>query len=652
MSIDRDIRSSITSLEERAEGLRKDKIQLLINLKRTLEATKRALISKGIKEDDLTLASAVKDLEYTKTRVGELGDYYKTKSISSVHIQPLAQSLIEAQKAVLNYLNDLDRARLEAINRIQLHKTSLQNSSTRYSEIYTRFQGMREADSLNISARIEEIDQELTGIMSKIKEIRLKLNTLPHKRTIYDTTKTTLEGKNGEKERLVKEFGAPEEIAKKIEQGEKELETILGELNKLSGQQRLITLAIQYLETSRAKECPVCSQSINYEVIIKDLKTRVSEEITKIIKHLQEQEKKIKVHCKALDEASETQKNLSREISELETSLLKNGEELRRLVPDFEKVSLDEVSRSWEQEISGLSGKESELRTEQNGLRETLKQLVELKTTLEKLEKELQKETSSQLTGTELTNKVEEKIKALDGEVTKYSDSTVVDTLRRNLSNLADVLTYLRDEDQVQTIEREMPTVEKQIQDLEARKISLQSLAASLQTIRKIATQYEKEASLTQLKRLEDDINNYYNRIIGHPHFTRLKVDIEKEDPLIFSFRATSDQEDTYIPTRFSTAQFNAAALSIFMSNSSQRAGELPIMILDDSTQNMDTAHKEAFAKVVATLPPTHQVIVATEDDETRRFLEKHCKDIKTYEFKNWTTDGPEIRTTLNEDRP
>jgi DNA repair exonuclease SbcCD ATPase subunit len=569
-----------------------------------------------------------------------------------ITIQPLAQSLIEAQKIVLSHLNDLDRARLEAINRIQLHKTSLQNNSTRYSETFTRFQGMREADSQNISTRIEKIDQELARIVSTIKEIRLKLNTLPHKRTIYDTTKTKLEDKNGEKERLIKEFGTPEEIAKKIEQGEKELETILGELNKLSGQQRLITLAIQYLETSRAKECPVCSQSINYEVIIKDLKTKVSKEITKTIMHLQEDEKGTKSHRKALDEASETQKNLSREISELEISLSKAGEELRRLVPDFEKLSLDEVNKSWEQEISGLSGKESELRTEQNELRETLKQFVELKTTLERLEKELQKETSSQLTGTELTKKVEEKIKALDGEVTKYSDSEAVDTLRRNLSNLADILTYLRDEDQVQTIEREMPTVEKQIQDLEARKISLQSLAASLQTLRQIATQYEKEAALTQLRRLEDEINNYYNRILGHPHFTRLKVDIEKEDPLIFSFRAASDQDDTYIPTRFSTAQLNAAALSIFMSNSSQQAGDLPIMILDDPTQNMDTAHKEAFAKVVATLPPRHQVIVATEDDETRRFLEKHCKEMETYELRNWTTDGPEIRTTLNEDRP
>ena len=120
---------------------------------------------------------------------------------------------------------------------------------------------------------------------------------------------------------------------------------------------------------------------------------------------------------------------------------------------------------------------------------------------------------------------------------------------------------------------------------------------------------------------------------------------MEKEDPLIFSFRATSDQEDTYIPTRFSTAQLNAATLSIFLSNSDQQAGDLPLIILDDPTQNMDSFHKESFAKIVASLPPKHQVIVATEDDETRSLIKKYCEGLTTYELGEWTPEGPEIKT-------
>jgi DNA repair exonuclease SbcCD ATPase subunit len=242
--------------------------------------------------------------------------------------------------------------------------------------------------------------------------------------------------------------------------------------------------------------------------------------------------------------------------------------------------------------------------------------------------------------------KTEELVLALDEEIGKYSDSSEVDALRKALAELPDTLTYLRDEERMIEYEKQMPMVEKQIKELEARKSSLQALAASLQSIRQVATQYQKEESTKQLKHLEDEINHYYSQIQGHPHFTQLKVEVEKEDPLMFSFRAASEQEDTYIPTRFSTAQFNSAALSIFMSNSTQQAGELPIMIFDDPTQNMDSTHKEAFAELVATLTPKFQVIVATEDDEARTFLEKHCEDMKTYEFRDWTTEGPEIKAS------
>ena len=179
-----------------------------------------------------------------------------------------------------------------------------------------------------------------------------------------------------------------------------------------------------------------------------------------------------------------------------------------------------------------------------------------------------------------------------------------------------DILNYLRDEERVSTAEKDLPLIEKQVNDLVARLDKMRALAASLQSIRQIAASYEKEASIAQLRRLENDINLYYSEMQGHPYFSRLKIDVEKEDPLIFSIRAASKNEDTYIPTRFSTAQLNSVALSIFMSNSAQQAGEFPLMIFDDPTQNMDKTHKESFAKLVAVMLKNYQVIIATEDDD------------------------------------
>ena len=136
-------------------------------------------------------------------------------------------------------------------------------------------------------------------------------------------------------------------------------------------------------------------------------------------------------------------------------------------------------------------------------------------------------------------------------------------------------------------------------------------------------------------------MNETYQAIEGHPYFSRLKIDIEKESPLQFSFRAASDKELTYIPTRFSTAQLNIAALSIFMANSKLMAGGLPLITLDDPTQNMDDIHKKDFARFISGLVDEFQVIIATEDNKTRDHLLEHYPKAKCYEITNWTTEGP-----------
>ena len=67
-------------------------------------------------------------------------------------------------------------------------------------------------------------------------------------------------------------------------------------------------------------------------------------------------------------------------------------------------------------------------------------------------------------------------------------------------------------------------------------------------------------------------------------------------------------------------------------------------MILDDPTQNMDLMHKESFAKLIAALSDKSQIIIATEDNDTRRLLEIECSSIKTYELSDWTSNGSQIK--------
>ena len=142
-------------------------------------------------------------------------------------------------------------------------------------------------------------------------------------------------------------------------------------------------------------------------------------------------------------------------------------------------------------------------------------------------------------------------------------------------------------------------------------------------------------------------MNEYYSAIQGHPYYKRIKIDIERQDPLQFSFRAASDRESTYIPTRFSTAQLNIVALSIFISNSKLMAGKLPLLTLDSPTQNMDDNHKEAFAKLLSRLTEEFQVIVATENIDTKDYIMANTADASLYELGDWGTEGPQISSSL-----
>jgi exonuclease SbcC len=628
---------------ETIDDLQRDKVQFLLNLKRDLEQTKTTLLNTGHNEDDLTLSSSAKNLQGIQKRADELIRAYN-KTPREINIEPSISTLLQAHKAQSSYITEIDRARLEAMSKINDHRNTLQTDSTRYRDLRGRFEGMKDIEPTVMNARVAEIDEELKKLGSQKKVIRLKVIALPQTKTKYESAELNLKAeRNALTEQQIK-HGSTDEIASKITGGEKRLKEIASELEKLSGQQRLITLAIERLETTKDEICPVCSQGINNTALVKDLRSKVSEKLTLAASDLRGQEKKIRGERAELDAALREHKRLIDAIKTLEAALAKAIEELRKIVPDFEQHNLDDLLKSWEGEVTQLSGRETEFTGERDGLNDTLRRFSELFGELDTLQLKLQKETSSQKEGAPLIGEIERLITTLQTEAERYMDTTAVDSLHGKLSTQSDVLTYLRDEEKVEEAEKELPTVQKQIEDLEARRSSLQAFAASLQSIRQVSTQYQKEASMTQLKRLEDSINEYYTRIQGHPHFTRLKIDVEKEDPLIFSFRAMSDQEDTYIPTRFSTAQLNAVALSIFLSNSDQQAGDFPLILLDDPTQNMDAPHKEAFARLIATLPPKHQVIVATEDDETRTLLEKHCKDIRTYELSDWTTEGPKIK--------
>lgn len=93
-------------------------------------------------------------------------------------------------------------------------------------------------------------------------------------------------------------------------------------------------------------------------------------------------------------------------------------------------------------------------------------------------------------------------------------------------------------------------------------------------------------------------------------------------------------------------ADLNCAALSIFLAlaSSTQISHELGIVILDDSSQSLDTACKKSLCSVLSLLCEARQVIVATADDDFRNEVMQMTKAKISCVVKDWTpTGGPTI---------
>lgn len=580
-----------------------------------------------------------------RSKANDIRQQFNITSVQYATLQPDVQDLTASHRKLQDDLNTIERTRSNALQETRENRMTLKNLADKYSTATTQFRDLEAIDIDSLTGMIRKIDTTLRELSSKTKALQQRLSALPSRKASYEDAKMRLGTEKGNLDRFLMQFGDENTIKERIDAIDRETSTIAADLDRLSGQQRIIKLAADQLEKTKANTCPVCSQDIDNMKLVTDLRSKISLDVASKIKTLEDREKTLKANRKKHEEAQQEQIRVVRNIADLDRKLKAAADSLQTLVErNLAEVDLEALASAWEKELLNTSNEESRLRSERAQIEETISKREQVLKEIADTQKQLQWATGSTVEGSVLLEKVAEKLSSMETDMQRYARTSDIDESRHELMHLSDTLTYLRDEENTATAERELPVLSKQIEDLEARKTTLQLLEGSLNSIRKLTTEYAKEASLTQLKRLEEQINQYYSAIMGHPHFTRLKIDIEKEDPLIYSIRAASSTEETYIPTRFSTAQLNVAALAIFMSNSTQLAGELPIMILDDPTQNMDSAHKETLAKLVSRLSSQYQIIISTEDAETRQFIQNNCSNFRAYEFTDWNTNGPEIK--------
>jgi len=138
------------------------------------------------------------------------------------------------------------------------------------------------------------------------------------------------------------------------------------------------------------------------------------------------------------------------------------------------------------------------------------------------------------------------------------------------------------------------------------------------------------------------DVHRFYHQLDPHPAYTNLQIEPELTTKGTYNYwikALTGDcSHDTYVQTRFSTAQANCAAIAIFLAVNQHLSKKLETVILDDPSQSMDPHHMQRLAKTLAA--SSRQVVVATEDPQMYELLRDSFDTPKIYELSPWTTEG------------
>jgi len=646
---DRRINSEIKTIEETIESLRRDRIQFILNLRRGLEQLKKQLIEKGYEDKQLNSSWILTQIDEYRKNIDDISNKLKIGKLIHPDISQDVNSLIEANTRLHKDLTSIDRERMNALQKHQTKIIALQGVVDKYRNALDHFKDYETMDTEALENKKNDLKIKINEINDKISAIQRKLTLYPPRIAAYQNAKDTYETEKGKLDSILKEHGDEYLIVSKIDKIEKDQVEIQQDLTKYTGRQRIVNLAADLINRTKQNNCPVCDQEIDPEILVEHLHSQVSVDISDRISELNKELSSGAREVKRLQSVVEKLSNLKTSTKSLKSKFEDGKNNLEQLIEaNVQEINLEKLTQIWEDTIASTQKELEGTNSEYLEIEDKLKQKSFLMQEISQSRKELQSELGVKVEGKKLIKGADDKIIALNEEKKDYETTEDIDNLRDNVQKIDQILDYLRDEKRTQNAEEELPTLTKQMENLEKRKTSLIHLSGSLGSIRKMTTEYQKEASIEQIKALEEMMNEYYSAIPGHPHFQRLKIDIEKQDPLLFSFRAASEREATYIPTRFSTAQLNVAALSIFMSNSRLMRGQLPLLTLDDPTQSMDDAHKEALAGLVSKLTDDFQVIIATEDDETRDYLLKYCKGAMCYELESWEASGPELSILPN----
>jgi len=650
MDIERKLTLVQKKLEIEKQSLERDKVQIAVAAREKLSKQKRELEEQGWKDRlDLPcvmaeLKSSIRQLE---TVGQELGHEFEVRSLDTERESDISKTQ-EFISKLRSETQKLDRSRIGSVSAIREKRISI-------SSVLDQYNSAEKAIAQLGAQRIEDVDQQKKDLARELSSTAEELAQIEKMRKLLEEPAKTARRIDTRLRQLLEplselksRIGDETAQTSTLRTLKFDLESLQVEVNRFSKERQLTTIALEFVQATRPKACPVCMQGIDVDEVIEKLRARSVDELSKQVeKSMAEFARKSEAYRK-FESDVRSFKQLSSESSESDSAIQRLLVQVESIMHQRPKSTDDlaDLLETLDRKAFTLSRDKAKLEGGIQASNERTAILEQSRIMQAEAVAKLQKLVGTQGRGEELLAIAAKELGRLQVSETKLSDSKEIDRISEALDSITRVVNYLSEMAELKKIEEEIPRITLVAEDIQKRVDKLTSLKASLDSIREILRAYLEESVGELLGSLEDTINNYYSTICGHPYFVKIKLEPDAKKPLIYNVRGVTEDEtlSTYIPTRFSSAQMNVVGISLFLAHAEKMLTQLATLIMDDPTQSFDESHKRDLVKVIKELSESRQILIATQDESFSEAIRDSCGTrVAEWNFTEWTEEGPVV---------
>lgn len=459
------------------------------------------------------------------------------------------------------------------------------------------------ADPSDIHASVSKINNVVGKIRKRVpedrelKEISHVIAKLDSARRSFAEAQTKVAAAAKAFKSFAKEHGSPQDFETRIKKLKDEISKLEAKREQMGTKGRLIQTGLKYLsEVALIANCPLCGKSVKKADLLSHLQEEAKAAVSKELRAIED----------ALDTA-ENQVSQTEELQQRQTKLAEGATKARREMTEAVM---------------------------------TLSKLLGRPVTPDNADAQVKKEVAVQnKRKAELEGPISERETILETVVELGSQADcIADVLRCQAR--CEMLTQLQNR----------PELEK----VEAAIQKLARLQRHVEMVGDAVRELQTELAKNMIARSLPAIRDFYGTLTGHPYYDSLDIEVDTDarggvvKNLYIIKGIAKDGVQGLASQKFSTGHLNCVGLSVFLALARDDAytHNLGFLIMDDPSQNLDLVHKETLAKLLSDMTDKRQLIVATQDAEFQKLLERafETAEPRRIDFETWDRDGPHVR--------